>query len=67
MSLRDYFAVHADLSHVDFRPPRVVALYMGEDEPGAGIAAAVDLSARLTARLRYQFADAMLAAREAPR
>lgn len=62
MSLRDYAAIHADLSQMRFGSAAEAAEFMGEPIP-ADLAGAIRLSARAVARLRYDFADAMLKAR----
>lgn len=62
MTLRDYAAIHADLSRMQFPDTNAAAAYLGEPAPD-DLNEAIDLSARVAARLRYQFADAMLAER----
>lgn len=62
MSLRDYAAIHADMSQMRFGSTAEAAEFMGEPIP-TDLAGAIRLSARAVARLRYEFADAMLKAR----
>lgn len=62
MSLRDYAAIHADLSRMVFPDTDAAAAFLGEPAP-VDLNEAIALSARVAARLRYQFADAMLAER----
>lgn len=65
MSMRDYFAIHADLGKTEFGTADELSKF-------AGIAIPIDptpadllwVSAVAAAKIRYLFADAMLKARE---
>lgn len=62
MSLRDYAAIHADITKVAFPDVQSLADFCGEAVPQDrfGLLA---LSARAQAKIRYMHADAMLAER----
>lgn len=63
VSLRDYAAIHADLSKVDFPDLTTVAEYVGEPVPDDYFGM-LRMAAKAQSKLRYELADAMLAARE---
>lgn len=63
MSLRDYAAIHADITKADFPDVAAVAEYVGEPSPGDYFGM-LRLGIKAQAKLRYEMADAMLAARE---
>jgi hypothetical protein len=64
MSLRDYFAASFSAKELPtFHQPEAAANYMATDVPQTD-EDAVAFAAKLMARLRYTYADAMLAERE---
>jgi len=66
ISLRDYAAIHADLARTEFHNIESAADFVGEAVPLAtDMEGMLRLSARAGAKIRYIYADAMLAAREA--
>ncbi|MGX1786814.1 hypothetical protein ACWIGM_08765 [Bosea sp. NPDC055332] len=65
MSLRDYAAIHADVDGIQFPSWRAAAAFVGAEAPDeSDFAGLLALTARTQAKLRYLYADAMLAARE---
>lgn len=65
MTLRDYFAIHADLSKMEFNSMSALVEFVGEEEPDSiDDAYVMGLGARVNAKLRYLLADAMLAERK---
>lgn len=65
MSLRDYAAIHADVEGIEFPNWKSLASYVDEEEPDTkDFAGLLALTAKAKAKLRYMYADAMLAARE---
>lgn len=65
MTLRDYAAIHADMSGFDFGSLETAAKFMGEDMPNLENTEAVfGLAMRARAKLRYMDADAIIAARK---
>jgi hypothetical protein len=67
LSLRDYFAAHADISDFDFgnnvdEAAKTLGVVMPTDN---SLAEMVKFSLKIAAALRFAQADAMLAAREA--
>ncbi len=65
MSLRDYFAAHADIADYKIGSLERAAAFVGIEAPQADdVEALMYLGAALQAKLRYMFADAMLAARK---
>lgn len=65
MSLRDYFAIHADIARIDFASMNHVAEFIGEAPPDDDdFPALLTLGMKVASRLRYMYADAMLAERE---
>lgn len=67
MSLRDWFAGHADLSGVEFPDYDTAAKALGIDPPfDDSVSEQLRFSARLAAALRFMFADAMLSRRGLP-
>lgn len=67
MPLRDYFAIHADLEGLEFASLADGAAFLGEPAPDSGddLAVLISFSARVMAKARYIYADAMLSARKA--
>lgn len=64
MSLRDWFAMKADLSGYKFETMHDAAQYLKEVYPASPTAEFLfGMSFRLNAKLRYQIADAMIAER----
>lgn len=62
-NLRDLFAIHADTSAVKFQTVENAAAFLGVPEPTT-IEGKVEVCARVVARLRYIYADAMIAERK---
>lgn len=64
MSLRDWFAGHIDLNGVEFPSVEAAAVFVGMDTPDTrDILGLFVLGAKANAKLRYLYADAMLAER----
>jgi hypothetical protein len=64
MDLRDYFAIHTDLDGFEFADADAAASFLGEDQKAdRTFEEIIALSARAVAKVRYIYADAMLAAR----
>ena len=65
MSLRDYFAIHADMGDVEELSRAWGEKLLGRANPGiSDLVACLQWWAEYRATLRYMEADAMLAARE---
>lgn len=63
MSLRDYAAIHTDISKVNFPDLETVADYAGATVPDDYLGM-LRVAIKAQAKIRYEMADAMLAARE---
>lgn len=64
MTLRDYFAIHADFSKASFTYDQM-ADFLGEPAPDPMTnRSALEFSSRFLARARYAYADAMIKARD---
>lgn len=66
MSLRDYAAIHADLDKLEFATLDSLLEFVGADAPQHDLTMGelIELSAKAAAKVRYAYADAMIAARE---
>lgn len=65
MTLRDYFATNGDMSKIEFNDMPSLFEFLGEEMPSSlDTKAALEAAARCNAKLRYMFADAMLAERK---
>lgn len=64
MTLRDYFAVHVDLSKTTIADAAEAEKFVGRNIP-ADVAGQLQWQFDFVARLRFMYADAMLKAREA--
>ncbi len=64
MTLRDYFAIHADVSKFEFGRLEDAARLLGMSVPDQiDMAALMEFGLKAQAKLRYMVADAMIAAR----
>ncbi|HAX40271.1 MAG TPA: hypothetical protein DCY10_05295 [Clostridiales bacterium] len=64
-TLRDEFAMSVDTSRIEFPDMQSLADFVGVDEPdGKDFVSCLGLAATANAKIRYMFADAMLAARK---
>lgn len=64
MTLRDYFAIHTDISDTKLPNLETASEFLGEPMPDTSdINAYMTFGARLAAKLRYLAADAMIEAR----
>lgn len=64
MSLRDYFASTADLGRTEFATIQHICDFVGEENVPESMDGMMLLAAKAAAKLRYVFADAMLAERD---
>ncbi|MEY4034570.1 MAG: hypothetical protein RL492_1764 [Verrucomicrobiota bacterium] len=65
MSLRDYFAIHADVSGTQFPTIQAMADFIGVDLPNnPDFSFLMQVAAMAHAKIKYAVADAMLKARE---
>jgi hypothetical protein len=64
MSLRDYMAIHANVEDTQFSSIADLCEFVGEEaRSNMEMPEMIALAAKAAAKLRYQFADAMLAER----
>lgn len=66
MTLRDYAAIHADLDKLEFATLDSILEFVGAAAPEHDITMGeiIELSAKAAAKVRYAYADAMIAERE---